>query len=482
MVTMNTMMFIILVSTITTKTTSTCPKDMLVVYRLSLRTEWDEKIFPKQFPQWRPPAQWSKTIGYSHSPDYSPLYSVGSVVSEGVREFAETGATDTLEKEVAKDTIEKEAAGDNFLDEIIAPPIEQGVGDTSTNIFVDTNHTKVSVMTKIVPSPDWFIGLDSVDLCREGAFTQEITIEGFPLDAGTDNGFTFTSPNWATEPRGEVFQITSQFPQHPAGSFHYPHLDRLPTLAVYTITKLREYTLHQKNADAKKISAPENKTVKDKTVENSHTVISEAKQRNRIRYDAINKDRKKTEDIFDFVPITSKTKKDKQNAILANLPVKSQSMKRKVGLLGSRPSRGFRSSTSLQGYYSSTSPDNFFKKKYESAMVNHATRRISQGTLQNLPKGELYKHIMQQYRKGGIKTRKKKLRRRKHKRKKKPQNCAVSSWSVWGECSQSCGIGESVRARTIIHHPKHGGHPCPPLTDYRWCGSARNCNKGYFKW
>ena len=32
-------------------------------------------------------------------------------------------------------------------------------------------------MTKIVPSPDWFIGLDSVDLCREGAFTHQLTIE-----------------------------------------------------------------------------------------------------------------------------------------------------------------------------------------------------------------------------------------------------------------------------------------------------------------
>ena len=63
-------------------------------------------------------------------------------------------------------------------------------------------------------------------------------MQGFPLDAGTDNGLTFTSPNWATEPRGEVFRITSQFPQHPAGSFHYPHLDRLPTIAVYTLTKV----------------------------------------------------------------------------------------------------------------------------------------------------------------------------------------------------------------------------------------------------
>ena len=114
----------------------------------------------------------------------------------------------------------------------------------------------------------------------------------------------------------------------------------------------------------------------------------------------------------------SKAKKDKQNIVLANLQHKSQHKKRKVGLLGTKPSRGFRSSTSLQGYHSSTSPDNFFKKKYESAMVDKATRRILPGTLQTLPKRELYQHIMQQYRKGGIKTRKKKLRRRKNKKKR----------------------------------------------------------------
>ena len=72
--------------------------------------------------------------GYSHS-SRSPLFSIGSTVSEGVREFAETGSTDTLDQEAANIT---------FLDTIISPPIEQGVGDTSTNIFVDTNHTMVS--------------------------------------------------------------------------------------------------------------------------------------------------------------------------------------------------------------------------------------------------------------------------------------------------------------------------------------------------
>ena len=26
------------------------------------------------------------------------------------------------------------------------------------------------------------------------------------------------------------------------------------------------------------------------------------------------------------------------------------------------------------------------------------------------------------------------------------------------------------------------GLPCPALVDYKWCGSARNCKTGYFKW
>merc|ERR1740123_1279656 len=101
----------------------------------------------------------------------------------------------------------------------------------------------ISVITKIVPSPDWFIGLDSLNLCQEGRFIQSFNTEAFPLDAGTDNGFTFTSPNWETEPRGEVFQITNRFPNHPAGSFNYPHLPQLPRLAIFTLEKQREYQL-----------------------------------------------------------------------------------------------------------------------------------------------------------------------------------------------------------------------------------------------
>lgn len=35
----------------------------LAVYKVVLRTYWTRDLFPKHYPDWRPPAQWTNTIG-----------------------------------------------------------------------------------------------------------------------------------------------------------------------------------------------------------------------------------------------------------------------------------------------------------------------------------------------------------------------------------------------------------------------------------
>ena len=40
-----------------------CESNRLVVYKVIFTTYWDRKRFPKQYPEWRPPAQWSKLVG-----------------------------------------------------------------------------------------------------------------------------------------------------------------------------------------------------------------------------------------------------------------------------------------------------------------------------------------------------------------------------------------------------------------------------------
>ncbi|KAG8295856.1 hypothetical protein J6590_071259 [Homalodisca vitripennis] len=42
-----------------------CPPEKLTTYRVVLHTFWTRDLFPKHYPEWRPPAQWSKLIGRS---------------------------------------------------------------------------------------------------------------------------------------------------------------------------------------------------------------------------------------------------------------------------------------------------------------------------------------------------------------------------------------------------------------------------------
>lgn len=71
-----------------------------------------------------------------------------------------------------------------------------------------------------------------------GSWIDTVTVELDPLDAGTDNGFTFTAPNWPTAPQGVIYRITSRYPAHPAGSFYYPKSKRLPPIATFQFIKV----------------------------------------------------------------------------------------------------------------------------------------------------------------------------------------------------------------------------------------------------
>ncbi|XP_066996065.1 spondin-2 [Anabrus simplex] len=218
-----------------------CLSDRLAVYHLEVHTHWTRELFPKQFPEWRPPAQWSKLVGRSHDRSFS-LFRVGEFASDGLQTFAESGKSDGLE------ALSQAEAG--VFDEFGAPPIATGQGQTEAEFFTDGNHTKVSVVTRMVPSPDWFIGLDSLDLCKGGYWIDTISISVSPLDAGTDNGFTFTSPNWPSDPHQRVSRITAQHPNHPANSFYYPEMSHLPSIATFKLRKERIYKLSEESNHA----------------------------------------------------------------------------------------------------------------------------------------------------------------------------------------------------------------------------------------
>lgn len=93
---------------------------------------------------------------------------MGERLTPGATQYVETGRTDGLD-----------TGGDNpnILDAFGAPGVPQGEGTTVSRAFFDGNHTLVSVMARINPSPDWFIGVDSFQLCVEGNWVDTVTVE-----------------------------------------------------------------------------------------------------------------------------------------------------------------------------------------------------------------------------------------------------------------------------------------------------------------
>ena len=106
---------------------------MAALYNITLTTNWTPELYPKQFPTWRPPAQWSQVWGYSHAQPHI-LYEIGSVASDGVASFVETGSSDSLLSDLDLSSV---------LDIVTSPAITSGAGTSRTTVFVDGTYSKV---------------------------------------------------------------------------------------------------------------------------------------------------------------------------------------------------------------------------------------------------------------------------------------------------------------------------------------------------
>ncbi|XP_019382196.1 PREDICTED: spondin-2 [Gavialis gangeticus] len=225
---------------------SICTAEELAKYSIVFTGKWSQTAFPKQYPLYRPPAQWSSVLGVTHSSDYN-MWKRNEYASNGVRDFAEKGEAWVLMKEI-------EEAGERIQSVhgiFSAPAVSTGTGETSTELEVHSRHQLVSFVVRIVPSPDWFVGIDSLNLCEGNRWKEEVSVDLFPYDAGTDSGFTFSSPNFATIPQDTITEITCSSPSHPANSFYYPKLKNLPPIARVTLVKFKK---NQRGVPASKLN------------------------------------------------------------------------------------------------------------------------------------------------------------------------------------------------------------------------------------
>lgn len=183
-------------STGTSNTSSSTTTE--VKYIVTFSSTWSSTTHPDSFPS---SAHFSPLIGYTHN-SQSSIWSTGNLSSAGMELMAETGGTSALTSEIQA-LIDSGSGGT-----VLNGPGVQTPPSTTIEFTMSSDKPLVSLVTMIAPSPDWFVGVNSVNLIENGEFVATKTIELKPYDAGTDSGSTYTAIDLDSQPKETIFEMT----------------------------------------------------------------------------------------------------------------------------------------------------------------------------------------------------------------------------------------------------------------------------------
>lgn len=169
--------------------------DPQATYRITFTTNWTDSTHPTDYPN---NASFGRVFIAAHSPSKN-IFIMNTVASDGLKLYAEDGDLSGL-------VSEHSGGEDDTAMTIITGSSSVGTSTTVTfDINVTPTTTRISFVSKISPSPDWFVGVPSFDLVNGNELIESASVRLYPLDAGSDSGTTYESPD-SPEP-GPISQI-----------------------------------------------------------------------------------------------------------------------------------------------------------------------------------------------------------------------------------------------------------------------------------
>jgi hypothetical protein len=191
-------------------------------YLLTFEATWSDATHPTDFP---PNPHFSGLIGATHDHGVR-LWKEGETATPGIKNMAETGGKSPLDSEVEALVVEGGAC-----ELVSGGGIASSPGVVTVEFTASRDCPLVSVVSMIAPSPDWFVGVTGLSLYGDEGWIEELVVDLYPYDAGTDSGRSYTSPDEPTEVREGIFLIE-------AGPLLVE--GRVPALGVFRFTRLHE--------------------------------------------------------------------------------------------------------------------------------------------------------------------------------------------------------------------------------------------------
>jgi hypothetical protein len=183
---------------VATPTPAPTPTAATARYQVTFESAWSRGTHPTDFPS---TAHFSRLVGGTHSSRVR-FWQAGSQASPGIKDMAERGRTSPLDSEVQA-AIAAGTAGSLIL----GGAVDVVPGQATAEFEIGRDHPLVSLVSMVAPSPDWFVGTDSLSLVEGGDWVAEMVVTLYPWDAGTDNGPSYASPDQASQPVQAIHRL-----------------------------------------------------------------------------------------------------------------------------------------------------------------------------------------------------------------------------------------------------------------------------------
>lgn len=167
-------------------------------YSVTFQATWSATTHPTDFP---PNPHFSGLIGATHDAGTS-FWRAAGTATDGIRNMAELGSKSPLDAEVRAAI----AAGRAGV-VLSGGGIGTSPGTVSLEFEITRTFPLVTLVSMIAPSPDWFVGVSALSLLQGGDWVDEVRVDLFPYDAGTDTGATYLSPDQPVSPRQPIARI-----------------------------------------------------------------------------------------------------------------------------------------------------------------------------------------------------------------------------------------------------------------------------------
>ncbi|CAH2232687.1 jg5312 [Pararge aegeria aegeria] len=236
-------------------------------YLLTFEGIWSCHTHPLLFPNQELAASphFSDVVGASHSKNYN-VFKINSDASDALKMLAAQGNTTKLEMQMIN------LVGLSVRTVIKASGQPRPNMETHSIFRVSREHHLVSLVTAIIPSPDWFLGVSNMELCEVNTnrWAPNLTLNLYPLDAGTDSGLKFDSPNEDTLPPKPISSavINKSVPKEQFKPFARLHFNLMRTYATdncETSTSTDEFT---ENEDRDRWDSRERQAVSGQSEQN----------------------------------------------------------------------------------------------------------------------------------------------------------------------------------------------------------------------